>query len=128
MNPQAHGSPAVQDTRYSPSEVIGIETKVLSGNPDSRYISTSYAERQNLTMRMSMRRFTRLTNGFSKKLANHEHMLAIYFMYYNFCRVHQTLRVTPAMEAGLSDHVWTIGDFICLLGRRSILYGLTQVA
>ena len=113
-----YGSPAVEETRYSPGEVIGIETKVLSGNPNPRYISTSYVERQNLTMRMSMRRFTRLTNGFSKKLENHEHMLAIYFVYYNFCRVHQTLRVTPAMEAGLTDHVWTLAELCALLPQR----------
>ncbi|HZU31995.1 MAG TPA: IS1 family transposase [Candidatus Angelobacter sp.] len=123
-----YGSPAVGDTRYSPGEVIGIETKVLSGNPDSRHISTSYVERQNLTMRMSMRRFTRLTNGFSKKLENHEHMLAIYFMYYNFCRVHQTLRVTPAMEAGLTDHVWTVAELVNLMEPKSILEGLKQTA
>ena len=123
-----YGAPAVQDTRYSPGEVIGIETKVMCGNPDKRHISTSYVERQNLTMRMSMRRFTRLTNAFSKKLANHEHMLAIYFMYYNFCRVHQTLRVTPAMEAGLSNHVWSVDELVSLLDKRSILYGLLKTA
>jgi len=99
-----YGSPAVSDTRYSPGEVIGTETQIKSGKPDPKHISTSFVERQNLTMRMSMRRFTRLTNGFSKKVENHEHMLAIYFMYYNFCRVHQTLRVTPAMEAGIANH------------------------
>jgi hypothetical protein len=94
------------------------------GNPDPQHISTSYVERQNLTMRMSMRRFTRLTNAFSKKLENHEHMLAIYFLYYNFCRVHQTIRVTPAMEAGISNHVWTIEEMVKLLDGRSILEGL----
>jgi len=119
-----YGSPAVQDTRYSPGEVIGIETKVMCGNPDKRHISTSYVERQNLTMRMSMRRFTRLTNAFSKKLANHEHMLAIYFMYYNFCRVHQTLRVTPAMETGLMNHVWSVEELVNLMEPKSILDGL----
>ena len=79
-------------------------------------MSTSYVERQNLTMRMSMRRFTRLTNGFSKKAENHAHMVALHFMHYNFCRVHQTLRVTPAMEAGVSDHVWTLDEITGLLG------------
>lgn len=93
------------DTKYSPGECIGTQSAVLQGKPDPKHISTSFVERQNLTMRMSMRRFTRLTNGFSKKVENHEHMLAIYFMYYNYCRVHQTLRVTPAMEAGLADQV-----------------------
>jgi hypothetical protein len=77
-------------------------------------------------MRTSMRRFTRLTNAFSKKVENHEHMLAIYFLYYNFCRIHQTLRVTPAMEAGISNHVWTIEEMVKMLERRSILDGLRQ--
>jgi hypothetical protein len=89
--------------------------KVVSGDPDPKHISTSFVERQNLTMRMSMRRFTRLTNAFSKKVDNHRHAVALYFMYYNFCRIHQTLRVTPAMEAGLSDHVWMIEDLVSLM-------------
>jgi hypothetical protein len=100
--------------------------KTVSGVPDPNHVSTSYVERQNLTMRMSMRRFTRLTNGFSKKLENHEHMLAIYFLYYNFCRVHQTLRVTPAMEAGITHYVWTIEELVKLLDRKSILDGLAR--
>jgi IS1 family transposase len=95
-------SPAQPDTRYSPGVCIGAESHVVSGKPDVKHISTSYVERQNLTMRMAMRRFTRLTNAFSKKVENHEHMLAIYVVYYNFCRVHSTLRVTPAIEAGLA--------------------------
>jgi IS1 family transposase len=123
-----YGNPAQPDTRYSPGVCIGTESVVVKGNPDPRYISTSYVERQNLTMRMSMRRFTRLTNAFSKKLENHEHMLAIYFMYYNFCRVHQTLRVTPAMEAGIANHVWSIKEMVNLLDRRSILDGIFQAA
>jgi IS1 family transposase len=122
-----YGAPVNSDTRYSPGEVIGIETKIRTGNPDPKHISTSYVERQNLTMRMSMRRFTRLTNGFSKKLANHEHMLAVYFVYYNFCRVHQTLRVTPAMEAGIADHVWNIAELVTLVESKSMLDGLKQV-
>jgi hypothetical protein len=81
----------------------------LNYDPDPKHVSTSYVERQNLTMRMSMRRFTRLTNGFSKKLDNHAATVTLYFMYYNFARVHQTLRVTPAMEAGIADHIWSIG-------------------
>ena len=84
-----------------------------------RFISTSYVERQNLTMRMSMRRFTRLTNGFSKKLENHVAMIAIFYLHYNFCRVHQTLRITPAMAAGVSDHVWEISELVGLLGAES---------
>jgi hypothetical protein len=101
--------------RYSPSKVTGCQLAVIKGNPDARHISTSYAERQNLTMRMQMRRFTRLTNGFSKKLENLDHAVALHFMYYNFCRIHSSLRVTPAMEAGVSDHLWTIEDVVGLL-------------
>jgi hypothetical protein len=89
--------------------------KTVMSDPDPKHVSTSFIERQNLTMRMGMRRFTRLTNGFSKKLDNHGHAVALHFMYYNFCRVHQTLRVTPAMEAGLSDHVWGIEELVGLL-------------
>jgi IS1 family transposase len=103
------------ETRYSPAICMGARKAVISGKPDHNHVSTSFAERQNLTMRMSMRRFTRLTNGFSKKVENHEHALALYFMYYNFCRIHQTLRVTPAMEADISDHVWSLDEVISLL-------------
>src|SRR5665213_282340 len=92
--------------RYSPAECIGCETHVIDGDPDPKHISTSYIERQNLTMRMSMRRFTRLTNAFSKKIDNHVAMIALHIMYYNFCRIHQTLLVTPAMEAGITTHAW----------------------
>jgi IS1 family transposase len=123
-----YGSPAQHDTRYSPGVCIGTETVYVSGTPDPKHVSTSYVERQNLTMRMSMRRFTRLTNAFSKKVENHRHMLAIYYMYYNYCRVHQTLRVTPAMEAGLSAHVWSMGELVSLLDKRSILHGLLKTA
>jgi hypothetical protein len=91
--------------------------RVVTGQPDFKRVSTSFVERQNLNMRMSMRRFTRLTNGFSKKVENHEHMLALHYMYYNFARIHQTIRVTPAMEAGLSDHVWNLDEIISLLDR-----------
>jgi len=87
----------------------------ISGNPNPRHISTSFVERQNLTMRMQMRRFTRLTNAFSKKVQNLGYAVALHFMHYNFCRVHQTLRVTPAMEAGLTAHVWTIEEVVGLL-------------
>jgi IS1 family transposase len=102
------------ESRYSPATCIGCRTGVLAGDPDPKYISTSFVERQNLSMRMGMRRFTRLTNGFSKKLENHGHAVALYFMHYNFCRVHKTLRVTPAMEAGITDHVWSLEE-LCQL-------------
>jgi IS1 family transposase len=102
------------ESRYSPATCIGCRTGVLNGDPDPDHISTSFVERQNLSMRMGMRRFTRLTNGFSKKLENHGHMVALYFMHYNFCRVHKTLRVTPAMEAGLTDHVWSLEELLNL--------------
>ena len=104
-------SPEIREQRrYSPAECSGVTTKVISGKPDLKHVSTSYVERQNLTMRMSMRRFTRLTNAFSKKIENHECAVALHFMYYNFARIHKTLRVTPAMEAGISDHVWTLEE------------------
>jgi len=101
--------------RYDLTTCIGCDMKTVSGVPDPKHVSTSYVERQNLNMRMSMRRFTRLTNGFSKKVENHGHAVALYFAYYNFVRVHQTLRVTPAMEAGLSDHVWSVDELVSLL-------------
>jgi hypothetical protein len=90
----------------------GIRKNVVGGRPDPAHVSTSYVERQNLTMRMSMRRFTRLTNAFSKKLDNHIHALALYFVFYNFCRIHKTLRVTPAMAAGITDRLWSLEDVI----------------
>src|SRR6267378_5511988 len=104
--------------RYSPSECVGTRTEKITGNPDPKHISTSYAERANLTMRMAMRRFTRLTNAFSKKLENHGHAVALHFMHYNFCRVHKSLRVTPAMEAGLTDHIWTLEELCSLLEKK----------
>lgn len=103
------------DTRYSPSECIGTKREVIEGDPDDKHISTSYVERQNLTMRMSMRRFTRLTNAFSKRLEYLSASVALHFMHYNFCRIHQTLRVTPAMEAGVTDRLWEIGDIVDLV-------------
>lgn len=103
--------------RYSPAECIGIKKTVVEGNPDMKYVSTSYVERQNLTMRMNMRRFTRLTNGFSKKLDNHMHALALYFVHYNFCRIHKTLRVTPAMAAGLTDELLSMADIASLVEK-----------
>jgi len=91
---------------------------VKQGHPDPEHISTSYAERQNLNMRMGMRRFTRLTNAFSKKCENHEHMIGLYYAYYNFARVHQTLKTTPAVAAGVADHVWTLAELVGLLDRQ----------
>jgi IS1 family transposase len=110
-----YGAPAEDHKRYSPATCIGCDMKVVSGNPDPRHVSTSFVERQNLSMRMSIRRFTRLTNAFSKKVENHAAAVALWFMYYNFCRVHQTIRVTPAMEAGLSNHVWALDELLSLL-------------
>lgn len=106
--------------RYSPGRFIGSTKEVIRGNPDKRHISTSFVERQNLTMRMGMRRFTRLTNGFSKKVENHAYAVALHFLHYNFARVHKTLRVTPAMEAGLANHVWSIEEIVSLLDRASL--------
>jgi hypothetical protein len=100
---------------YSAATCIGCDMKTVTGDPDPKHVSTSYVERQNLTMRMSMRRFTRLTNGFSKKLENHGHAAALHYMHYNFCRIHKTLRVTPAMEAGIADHVWSLEELVALL-------------
>src|SRR5664280_2671981 len=114
-----YGAPTDADQRrYSPAKCIGADMKVVSGNPDPKHVSTSYVERQNLSMRMGMRRFTRLTNGFSKKFENHSHQVALYFFHYNFCRVHSSLRVTPAMEAGLTDHIWTLTELCSLLPER----------
>lgn len=105
------------ERKYSPSNFCGTRVSVVSGDPNDRAISTSYVERQNLTMRMAMRRFTRLTNAFSKKLENLGHAVALHFMYYNFCRIHQTLRVTPAMAAGVTDRLWEIEDMLALLAE-----------
>jgi hypothetical protein len=105
VRPCEYGNDRESEMRYSPAECIDCKPIAITGRPNPKYISTSYIERQNLTMRMGMRRFTRLTNAFSKKVENHGHAVALHYMHYNFCRVHQTLRVTPAMEAGVADHV-----------------------
>jgi IS1 family transposase len=112
-----YGTPRTDNAeiRYSPAQCMGAKRAVITGNPDYRHISTSHTERQNLTMRMQMRRFTRLTNAFSKKIENHEAAIALHYMHYNFGRIHQTLRVTPAMAAGLSDHVWSLEEIVGLL-------------
>jgi len=107
--------PTPQEVRYSPAVCLAAQGVRIQGNPNPQHVSTSFAERQNLTMRMSMRRFTRLTNAFSKKVANLEAAVALHFMYYNFCRIHQTLRCTPAMEAGVAHRPWTIENVVELL-------------
>jgi IS1 family transposase len=113
-----YGQEPESETRYSPAKCIGADPHVIQGNPDPKLISTSFAERQNLTMRMSMRRFTRLTNAFSKKIENLEYAVALHFMYYNFARTHKTLANpyprTPAMAAGISNHIWTVEEIISL--------------
>jgi len=100
------------EARYSPAQIVGTKKRCCAGNPDMAHVSTSHVERSNLSIRMHNRRFTRLSNAFSKKLDNHIHMLAIYFAFYNFCRIHKTLRVTPAMAAGITDRVWTLEDIV----------------
>jgi hypothetical protein len=104
---------AVKDAarRYSPAEVVAVSREVVSGDPD-QYISTSYVERQNLSLRMGSRRFTRLTNGFSKKLDNHVAAVALYVAHYNLCRVHEALRTTPAKALGIAERTWTIGQLV----------------
>jgi IS1 family transposase len=103
------------DRKYSPGECCGAVKGVVCGEPDDSHISTSQVERQNLSMRMGMRRFTRLTNGFSKKIENHEHAVAIYFLHYNFARIHKSLRVSPAMAAGVTDKLWSLDDIAALV-------------
>ena len=110
-----YGNTPEGEKRYSPAVCTGATQKTITGNPDAAHISTSYVERQNLTMRMSMRRFTRLTNAFSKKIENHRHSVALHYFYYNFVRIHSSLRVTPAMAAGVTDKLWSIEDMVALL-------------
>lgn len=110
-----YGESADGQKRYSPADCIGCRKTRIEGNPDKAHVSTSFAERQNLTMRMSMHRFTRLTNGFSKKVENHAHAIALHFMFYNFGRIHKSLRITPAMAAGVADHVWTLEEIAGLI-------------
>jgi IS1 family transposase len=113
-----YGASQESEVRYSPPHCIGQTAKEVQGFPDPAHISTSYVERQNLTMRMNMRRFTRLTNAFSKKVENLSHAVSLHFMYYNFCRIHQSLRITPAMAAKVTDHVWEIEDILNLLNSK----------
>ena len=110
-----YGVDAEDEKRYSPAKCIGVDCKIVQGDPDPRHISTSYVERQNLTMRMHMRRFTRLTNAFSKKVSMHAHAVALHFMHYNFVRIHKTLKVTPAMAAGVTGKLWEVADIVAML-------------
>jgi len=117
-----YGEPPVAQEasrRYSPTDCVGTRKDKITGNPDPRHISTSYTERANLTMRMSMRRFTRLTNAFSKKLENHAHMVALYALWYNFVRIHKTLRVSPAMAAGIETRLWSFEDVVALIDEQA---------
>ena len=118
MLQKLYGTDGEAENRYSPAKCIGTDVQRIQGKPDPKHVSTSYVERQNLTMRMSMRRFTRLTNAFSKKVQNLGHAVALHFMYYNFCRRHQTLGMTPAMASGLTDHEWSIDEIVALLEER----------
>ncbi len=108
-------APEAAKGRYSPAECIGVKKDTVEGKPDPKHVSTSYVERSNLTIRMQNRRFTRLTNGFSMKLENHAFSVALFAFFYNFCRIHKTLRVTPAMEAGVSDKLWEVADIVALI-------------
>jgi IS1 family transposase len=110
-----YGNTVEGQKRYSPAACVGIDKKNMSGNPDSQFVSTSYVERQNLTMRMGMRRFTRLTNAFSKKAENHGHAVALHFMHYNFARIHKTLKVSPAMAAGVTNKLWSYEHIVRLI-------------
>ena len=112
-----YGNSPEGETRYSPAVCLGTDRTVIRERPDSDHISTSYVERQNLTMRMSMRRFTRLTNAFSKKFENHCHMVALSAAWYNFVRIHKTLKVTPAMEAGVTDRLWSLEDIVGIVDK-----------
>jgi IS1 family transposase len=121
---KVYGADETNRERYSPSEIVDAVPTVVTGNPKSHRISTSHVERQNLTVRMQLRRFTRLTNAFSKKLENMKAALSLYFAWYNFCRVHQTIRVTPAMQAGVSSHVWAIIWILCSLKIKIWQFGM----
>jgi hypothetical protein len=115
-----------QDARYSPAECIGSIKVEVTGSPDPKHISTSLIERQNLTMRMHMRRFTHLTNAFSKKFENHAHMVAVYAVWYNWCRKHKTLGKTPAQAAGLTDRQWTMTEIVKLIEETEALVAATH--
>ena len=117
---KTYGADPEAEKRYSPAKIQGCSTDIVAGDPSPKHISTSYIERQNLTMRMSMKRFARLSNGFSKKIENHAHAVALHFMHYNFARIHKTLRTTPAQAAGVTDRLWEIADIVTLLDSKSV--------
>ena len=116
---KVYGSDPEAEKRYSPAKCLGCNVRTVTGEPNPKHVSTSYVERQNLTMRMSMRRFTRLTNAFRKKVEMHAHSVALHFMYYNFVKIHSTLRTTPAQAAGVTDRLWEISDLVGLLDTES---------
>lgn len=118
-----YGATNPEHARYSPAECTGCRKQTVSGHPDEAHISTSFVERQNLTVRMQNRRFTRLTNAFSKKMENHVHSIALHYFYYNFCRKHQSIKTTPAVAAGVADHRWTMLEFVELLEKEEAIRG-----
>lgn len=113
------GAARTPERKYSPAVCVGAKRRTIQGNPDKAHVSTSYVERSNLSIRMQNRRFTRLTNAFSKKFQSHVHALGLYFAFYNFIRIHKTLRVTPAMQAGITDRVWSLEDIVALMDARA---------
>jgi IS1 family transposase len=121
-----YGADDNAEKRYSPAVCLGSKQEIITGNPNLRHISTSYVERQNLTMRMHIRRFTRLTNAFSKKFENHVHMVALYTVFYNWTKIHKTTRVTPAMAAGLTERVWDMADVVALIEELETLVPAAQ--
>jgi hypothetical protein len=121
-----YGASGENETRYSPAKCLGCIPHGVTGNPDPKHISTSYVERQNLTMRMHMRRFTRLTNAFATKFENHVHMVALYAVFYNWTKIHKTLRVTPAMAAGLTDRVMDMADMVTMIEESEMLVSAAQ--
>jgi len=121
-----YGDDSNAQKRYSPAPFITAEKRTMAGSPEAKHISTSFVERQNLTMRMGMRRFTRLTNGFSKKIDNLAHAVALHFMHYNFVRIHKTLKTTPALEAGVTDKLWSMSDIVELIDAKETLKDRTR--